>query len=89
MFNLSLALQKAGRQVDALPLLERVATLTPDDATILPTLGATYEQAGRPSDAVSAYTKFLSMTPDAPDASAVKARLTRLQGASAPAAEAQ
>ena len=68
MFNLSLALQKAGRQVDALPLLERVATLTPDDATILPTLGATYEQAGRPSDAVSAYNKFLSMSPDAPDA---------------------
>ena len=89
LFNLAQALQKANRQDDALPVLEKAVAAAPDDPSLLVSLGSAYEQAGRSADAAQTFSKYLEKVPSAPDAGSVKAHLARLQGAAPPAAASQ
>ena len=83
LFNLAQALQKANRQDEALPVLEKAVAAAPDNPSLLVSLGSAYEQAGRSGDAAKTFSNYLEKVPSAPDAGSVKAHLARLQGTAA------
>jgi tetratricopeptide (TPR) repeat protein len=59
---LGVALRRQGK--DALPALERAATLSPDDAGAHNNLGNALGQLGRLDDAVASYRRALALKPD-------------------------
>ena len=79
LFNLGLALRKAGRAAEALPVLERVVALAPDDPSFVLTAARTYDELDRRAQAAAAYRKFLSQSAAGTDAEAARGRLARLE----------
>jgi predicted O-linked N-acetylglucosamine transferase (SPINDLY family) len=63
-----MALQTAGDFAGALPLIERLATLTPGDARIHGYHAYTLEQLGRSADALAGYARALACDPAYTDA---------------------
>jgi tetratricopeptide (TPR) repeat protein len=79
LFNLGRALQKLGQHAEAVVSLERAVALDQSQTSCLLTLAASYEQLSRLPDAVRAYRDFLDREPRAPEASAIRARIGRLE----------
>ncbi len=53
---------------------------------LLVNVGATFEQLGRPADALETYRRYLALAPAAPDRPAIEARVARLAASSPPPA---
>lgn len=66
-YNLAIALFQANQQIQALPLLESLATERPHDANILSLLGYCYESAGKLPLALAAYERAVKADPQNPD----------------------
>jgi Flp pilus assembly protein TadD len=84
-FNLGLALHKLGDEAAAVDAFQKAIQLDPNDASFRMALGISLERLQRPRDAAAAYEAYLRLSPSAPDATAVRARITQLT--QAPAAE--
>ena len=85
-FNLALTLHKTGDEAAAVDQYRKAITLQPDDASFRKALGVSYERLQKPAEAAAAYQEYLRLSPAAPDADTVRARIAQLTGASAPAA---
>lgn len=77
--NLGRAQQKAGLHAEAVTSLERALALDPGQPSSLLTLALSYEKLSRLPEAVQAYRDFLDREPQANDASAIRARIGRLE----------
>ena len=89
LFNLGRALQKLGQHAEAVASLERAVALDQSQTSCLLTLAASYEQLSRLPEAVQAYRDFLHREPRASEASAIRARIARLQQVGVPEGAAQ
>jgi tetratricopeptide (TPR) repeat protein/predicted AlkP superfamily phosphohydrolase/phosphomutase len=63
--DLSLLFQKAGREADALALLQQATAQVPGSAALWAMLGAAYGRAGRLDEALAAYERSVSLRPSA------------------------
>jgi tetratricopeptide (TPR) repeat protein len=79
LFNLGRAQQKLGQHAEAVTSLERAVALDPSQPSLLLTLAASYEKLSRLPEAVRTYRDFLAREPRAQDASAIRARIGRLE----------
>ena len=84
LFNLALALRKAGRTAEAAPILERVIALAPEDPSFVLMAARTYDELDRREEAVASYRKFLSRSATGADADAARGRLARLESSDGP-----
>jgi Flp pilus assembly protein TadD len=86
-FNLALALHKKGDEAAAVQEYQKAIALQPDDASFRMALAISYETLQKPAEAAAAYGEYLRLSPSAPDADKVRARIAQLtsQGAPAPA----
>jgi tetratricopeptide (TPR) repeat protein len=84
LYNLGRAQQKLGRHADAVVSIERAVSLDPGQSSCLLTLAASYEKLSRLPEAVQAYRNFLDREPQASDASAIRARISRLEQVGVP-----
>jgi Flp pilus assembly protein TadD len=82
LFNLALALRKAGRAAEAAPILERVMALAPEDPSFVLMAARTYDELDRREEAVASYRKYLSQSATGADADAARGRLARLESSS-------
>ncbi len=87
MYNLGRAHQKLGDHHQATQMLERAVRLEPEEPSFLLTLAVSYEKLSRLPDAINAYRDYLARQPDARDATAIRARITRLESVAAPQGE--
>jgi tetratricopeptide (TPR) repeat protein len=85
-FNLALALHKSGDEAGAVEQYQKAINLQPDDASFRKALGVSYERLQKRTEAAAAYQEYLRLSPAAPDADTVRARIAELTGASAPSA---
>jgi Flp pilus assembly protein TadD len=83
-FNLGLALHKLGDEAAAVDAFQKAIQLDPNDASFRMALGTSLERLQRPRDAAAAYEAYLRLAPSAPDATAVRGRITQLTQAPAP-----
>jgi Flp pilus assembly protein TadD len=83
-FNLALSLHKKGDEAGAIEQYQKAINLQPDDASFRKALGISYERLQKPSEAAAAYQEYLRLSPAAPDADKVRARIAELTGAPAP-----
>ncbi len=60
-----------------------------DDASFRMALANSYERLRKPAEAVGAYEEYLRLSPAAPDADKVRARISELSGAAGSAPKAQ
>ena len=68
-----------GRNAEAMTMFEKARASLPDRfSTIHLRLGQTYDRLGHTDNARSEYQRFLELAPDAPESTAVKARLARM-----------
>jgi Flp pilus assembly protein TadD len=80
-FNLALSLHKQGDEAAAVDQYQKAINLQPDDASFRKALGISYEKLQKPADAAAAYGEYLRLSPAAPDADKVRARIAELTGA--------
>ncbi|MBW8896280.1 MAG: tetratricopeptide repeat protein [Acidobacteria bacterium] len=80
-FNLALSLHKQGDEAAAVDQYQKAITLQPEDASFRKALGISYEKLQKPADAAAAYGEYLRLSPAAPDADKVRARIAELTGA--------
>lgn len=85
MFNLAMALHKSGNEVAAVEQYRKAIELNPEDASFRLALANSYERLQNRSEALSAYSEYLRLSPTGPEAEQVRARMTQLTGATAPA----
>jgi tetratricopeptide (TPR) repeat protein len=76
-FNLGLAHHKQGDEAAAVEACRAIA-LEPNDASFHLALGISLEKLPQPSEAAAAYSKYLELSPEAPDAEKVLARIAQL-----------
>ncbi|MBK5296564.1 MAG: tetratricopeptide repeat protein [Vicinamibacteria bacterium] len=89
LYNLACAQQKLGQHADAVASLERAVSLHPSQSSYLLTLAVSYEKLSRLPEAVQAYRAFLDSEPQAKEASAIRARIGRLEQVGVPEGAAQ
>ncbi len=82
-FNLALALHRKGDEAAAVEQYHRAIVLQPEDASFHKALGISLEQLQKGSEAAAAYGEYLRLSPSAPDADKVRARIAQLQAGSA------
>lgn len=87
LYNLGRALQKLGDHQQASQALERAVQLEPEDPSFLLTLAASYEKLSRLPDALNAYRDYLTREPAAREATAIRARIKRLESVATPSGE--
>jgi len=80
-FNLALALHKQGDEAAAVDQYQKAIVLQPDDASFRRALAISYERLQKPVEAAAAYQEYLRLSPQAPDADKVRARIAELTGA--------
>jgi tetratricopeptide (TPR) repeat protein len=85
-FNLALALHKQGDAAGAVDQYEKAIVLQPEDASFRKALGVSLEQLRRGPEAAAAYQEYLRLSPTAPEADMVRARIAELTAGSASAA---
>jgi Flp pilus assembly protein TadD len=68
-----------GDEEAAVHEFRRGAELAPSEPSFPLALGISYEQLNRGDEAVKAYEQYLAMSPSAPDADKVKARIEQLR----------
>jgi tetratricopeptide (TPR) repeat protein len=85
-FNLALALHKKGDEAGAVEQYLRAIDLQPEDATFRKALGVSYERLQKGKEAAAAYHEYLRLSPSAPDADSVRARVALLEAPAAPVA---
>ena len=78
-FNLGMALHKMGDEEAAVHEFRKGADLAPAEPSFHVSLGISYEHLNRPEEAMRAYEHYLAMSPSAPDADKVKARIEHLR----------
>lgn len=83
-FNLALALHKQGDEAAAIEQYQKVIVLQPEDASFRKALAISYERLQKAGEAAAAYQEYLRLSPAAPDADKVRARIAELTGAPAP-----
>jgi len=81
-FNLGQALHRQGNEPAAVDQFRRAIDLDPADPSFRLALGISYERLEKRADAAAAYSEYLRLKPDAPDAEKVRARIAHLTGAS-------
>jgi Flp pilus assembly protein TadD len=77
-FNLGLAHHKQGNEAAAVEAFRRAIALQPNDASFHLALGISLEKLPQPSEAAAAYSRYLELSPEAPDAEKVRARIAQL-----------
>ena len=77
-FNLAQALHRKGDEAAAVEAYLRAIALAPGDASFRLALGTSYERLQKPADAAAAYGEYLRLSPEAPDADKVRARIADL-----------
>ncbi len=87
-FNLALTLHKKGDEAGAVTEYLRAIELQPEDASFRKALGVSYERLQKGPEAAAAYHEYLRLSPGAPDADTVRARIAQLEGSAAPQAQA-
>ena len=80
-FNYGMALHKAGEDNAAVDQYRRAIELNPEDASFRAALANSYERLQDRAGAAAAYTEYLRLSPDSPDADKVRARIAVLNGA--------
>jgi tetratricopeptide (TPR) repeat protein len=78
-FNLGMALHKMGDEEAAVYEFRKGAELAPAEPSFLLALATSYEHLNRTDDAVKSYEQFLALSPSAPEADKVKARIEQLR----------
>ena len=81
-FNLALTLHKSGNDAAAVPEYQKAIELNPQDASFRMALAISLERVNR-TEAAAAYGEYLRLSPTAPDADKVRARMAELTGAQA------
>ncbi len=82
-FNLAMTLHHAGDENGAVDQYKKAIALQPADASFRKALGISYEQLRKGPEAAAAYEEYLRLSPGAPDADSVRARIASLTGPSA------
>ncbi|MCA1560389.1 MAG: tetratricopeptide repeat protein, partial [Acidobacteria bacterium] len=77
-FNLALTLHKKGDEAAAVEEYQKAVALQPDDASFRMALAISYERLQKPKEAAAAYSEYLRLSPAAPDADKVRARIAHL-----------
>jgi tetratricopeptide (TPR) repeat protein len=77
-FNLALALHKKGDETGAVPQYEKAIALQPNDASFRKALAVSYDRLQKAPEAAAAYQEYLRLSPSAPDADNVRARIAQL-----------
>lgn len=85
-FNLALALHKKGDETGAVEQYLHAIELQPDDASFRKALGVSYERLEKGREAAAAYHEYLRLSPSAPDADKVRARIAQLEAPAGPVA---
>jgi len=80
-FNLALTLHKSGDDAGAVEQYRKAIALQPDDASFRLALGNSLVGLDKRSEAAAAYEEYLRLSPSAPDADKVRARIAVLTGA--------
>lgn len=83
-FNLAQTLHRKGDETAAVQQYLRAIELDPSDPTFRLALGISYERLERRADAAAAYGEYLRLSPNAPDAEKVRARIAQLTTAETP-----
>jgi tetratricopeptide (TPR) repeat protein len=78
-FNLAMTLHRKGDDGSAVEQYQKAIVLRPEDASFRKALGISYEQLKKAPEAAAAYEDYLRLSPSAPDAERVRARITQLQ----------
>ncbi len=86
-FNLALTLHKSGNDAAAVPEYQKAIELNPNEASFRMALAISLERVNR-GEAVNAYGEYLRLSPTAPDADKVRARIAELTGTPMPAGSA-
>ena len=87
-FNLALALHKSGDDAAAVEQYLRAITLQPEDASFRLALGNSLLKLQKRAEAAAAYQEYLKLSPAAPDADTVRAKIAELTGAAPASASA-
>ena len=74
-----MALHKLGDEEAAVHEFRKGAELAPSEPSFHLSLGISYEQLNRPDEAAKSYEQYLALSPSAPDADKVKARIEQLR----------
>jgi Flp pilus assembly protein TadD len=77
-YNLGVALHYSSNDPAAISAFEKAIALAPDEPAPHFSLAICLDAAGRGTDAVSEYRRYLQMAPRAANAAAVKERITSL-----------
>jgi len=77
-------LHKHGDDAAAVDQYQKAINLQPDDASFRKALAISYERLQKGAEASSAYQEYLRLSPAAPDADKVRARISELTGALVP-----
>ena len=85
-FNLALGLHKQGDAAGAVEQYQKAIALQPEDASFRKALGVSLEQLRRGPEAAAAYEEYLRLSPTAPEADMVRARIAALTAGSGSAA---
>ena len=81
-FNLALSLHKHGDDAGAVEQYQKAIALQPDDASFRLALGNSLLRLEKRAEAAAAYAEYLRLSPSAPDADRVRAKIAELTGAS-------
>jgi Flp pilus assembly protein TadD len=88
-FNLALSLHKAGDDAGAVEQYQKAIAMQPDDASFRLALGNSLVRLDKRAEAAAAYQEYLRLSPSAPDADKVRAKIGELTGAADSAPRAQ
>ena len=78
-FNLAMTLHRKGDDASAIEQYQKAIALQPEDASFRKALGISYERLRKAPEAAAAYEEYLRLSPSAPDADKVRARIAQLQ----------
>ena len=84
-FNLALTLHKKGDEAAAVEEYQKAVAFQPEDASFRMALAISYERLQKPKEAAAAYGEYLRLSPSAPDADKVRARIAQLSPQASPA----
>jgi tetratricopeptide (TPR) repeat protein len=88
-FNLGMTLHHKGDEAAAVEQYQKAIALLPEDASFRMALGISYERLQKGPEAAAAYQEYLRLSPAAPDAEKVRARIAHLQSGASAAPPAQ